>query len=270
MLLGKVILKGEMELKTGLHIGTSKETMKIGGIDSPVVRDPITEFPYIPGSSLKGKMRSLWERTNFDKKFKWTNSKDEEKEEVVKYNIKEAEIERHECKPDKDEKEEEGHNRAKYCPICRIFGSAKGNFPSRIIVRDLHLTEEGEKKLKNIDTGLKYTEWKFENVIDRITAQATPRQIERVPSGSKFGFEMIYTIEDKNNAEQDLKNIQRCLDLLKDDYLGGQGSRGYGKVEFSPFKITVKKTEYYLEDKEDAKREFVNLEEAIKFIREEK
>jgi CRISPR-associated protein Csm3 len=267
MLLGKVILKGEMELKTGLHIGASKETMKIGGIDSPVVRDPITEFPYIPGSSLKGKMRSLWERINFDKKFKWQNSKDEEKEEVVKYNIKEAEIERHECKPHKDEKEEEGHNRAKYCPICRIFGSAKGDFPSRIIVRDLHLTKESKEDLEKIDTGLKYTEWKFENVIDRITAQATPRQIERVPAGSVFKLEIIYNIENKENAESDLRNIEKCLELLKDDFLGGQGSRGYGKIECSQLTTTVKKIEYYLNGEKNSIKECTDLKEAIEFIK---
>jgi CRISPR-associated protein Csm3 len=257
MLLGKILIRQEMELKTGLHIGAAKETMKIGGIDSPVVRDPITDFPYIPGSSLKGKMRSLWERANFDKKFKWINTKGEETEESIEYNITEAEIRRHEC---------EDENKAKYCPICRIFGSAKGNFPSRIIVRDSHLTNYED--LKNIDTGLKYTEWKFENVIDRITAQANPRQIERVPAGSKFDFEIIYNIEDKEQVEEDLVNIKKCMELLEDDYLGGQGSRGYGKVEFNKdLKLTVKKIEYYLEGKEDAKKEFDKIEDAISFIK---
>ncbi len=243
MLLGKVIIKGEMELKTGLHIGASKETMKIGGIDSPVVRDPITDFPYIPGSSLKGKMRSLLERLL--------------NKALVEVS-KSPEIKIHVCS-DKD------------CEICRLFGSStkEGNIPSRVIVRDLQLTDASQKDLENIDTGLKYTEWKFENVIDRITAQASPRQIERVPAGSKFDFEIIYTIENKEQVEEDLGNIKKCTELLQDDYLGGQGSRGYGKVEFANTKVTVKKIEYYLEGKEEAKKEFDEIGDAIEFIKQD-
>lgn len=246
MLLGKVVLSGEMELKTGLHVGASKETMKIGGIDSPVVRDPITDFPYIPGSSLKGKMRSLWEQTN-------------KAENKIDYTLKppESPVQRHECESRED---------AENCIVCRIFGSAKGGFPSRIIVRDLHLTKESKNELEKIDTGLKYTEWKFENVIDRITAEANPRQIERVPAGSKFGFEIIYNIENKEQVEEDLKNVEKCMELLRDDYLGGQGSRGYGKVEFTNLKAVVKKIGYYSEGKEEAKKEFNKLEDAVKFI----
>lgn len=235
-----------MELKTGLHVGASRETMKIGGIDSPVVRDPITDYPYIPGSSLKGKLRSLWEIAN---------AKDENFFNIYIDNT----IKRHECQT---------RNEAKKCPVCRIFGSATGESPSRIIVRDLHLTEESRKKLENIDTGLKYTEWKFENVIDRITTQATPRQIERIPAGSVFNFEIIYNIEDKEQAKEDLKNLERCLKMLEDDYLGGHGSRGYGKIEIrKQQKIIVKKIEYYLQDNKNASKEFETIEKAIDFIK---
>ncbi|MCZ7381070.1 MAG: type III-A CRISPR-associated RAMP protein Csm3 [Candidatus Methanoperedens sp.] len=259
MLLGKVIIKGEMELKTGMHVGASKETMKIGGIDSPVVRDPTTDFPYIPGSSLKGKMRSLWERANAkDKRF---------------FNVDNDGINRHECKLVEPENEDKTKYQFKkieeieMCPVCRIFGSAKGNFPSRIIVRDLHLTKKSEEDLKKIDTGLKYTEWKFENVIDRITAQASPRQIERVPAGSVFKLEIIYNMENKENAESDLRNIEKCLELLKDDYLGGQGSRGYGKIECSQLTTTVKKIEYYLKGEKNSIKECTDLKGAIEFIK---
>ena len=64
-LTGKIIITGLIELKTGLHIGTSQETLEIGGMDNPVIRDPLTREPYIPGSSLKGKLRSLLERALF-------------------------------------------------------------------------------------------------------------------------------------------------------------------------------------------------------------
>lgn len=244
MLLGKVIIKGEMKLNTGLHIGASKETMKIGGIDSPVVRDPATDFPYIPGSSLKGKLRSLWERSNAN--------------DIGFFNIKLDKIKRHEC---------ENSESANICQVCRIFGSAKGDFPSRIIVRDLHLTKKSKEELENIDTGLKYTEWKFENVIDRITAQASPRQIERVPAGSVFELEIIYNMENKENAAKDLRNIEKCLELLRDDYLGGQGSRGYGKVDFSIQKTIVKKIGYYLTGDNKLIQECKDLLEAIEFIK---
>ena len=206
---------------------------------------------------MKGKLRSLFERANKGKRFKWKNETGEEKEEEIIYNINEADIERHECKI---------REMARICPICRIFGTAKGNLPSRAIVRDLHLTENAKKDLEGIDTGLKYTEWKFENVIDRITAQATPRQIERVPAGSKFNFEIIYTIEIKEQVEEDLGTIKKCMELLRDDYLGGHGSRGYGKVDFARLTVTVKKIDYYLERNEEAKQELDNIEGAVKFI----
>lgn len=227
-----------MILKTGLHIGASKETMKIGGIDSPIVRDPITYYPYIPGSSLKGKMRSLWEQANKAKN-------------IIDYNI-ESPIQRHEC-----EKRDDAEN----CPVCRIFGSAKGEFPSRIIVRDLHLSKNSKKDLEEVDTGLEYTEWKFENVIDRITASATPRQIERIPAGSTFEFEIIYNIQNKDQLEDDLQNITNCIEFLQDDYLGGQGSRGYGKVTFDDLNFEVKALKYYLNGDESSKKIFDNLDE---------
>lgn len=212
LILGKVIITGKMFCLTGLHIGHSKETMEIGGIDSPVVRDPLTDKPYIPGSSLKGKMRSLLER-RYEKKAERSGGRG---------------VKRHECND---------RTQALRCVICRLFGSTGfnggDNHPGRIIVRDMQLTIESFEELKKIETGLKYTEWKFENSIDRITSSANPRQIERVPSGSKFNFEIIYTVEDRNQAKNDVLNIIHALNLLEDDFLGGHGSRGYGKVKFN-------------------------------------
>jgi CRISPR-associated protein Csm3 len=123
---------------------------------------------------------------------------------------------------------------------------AKGrNSPARLIVRDCHLTADSAVLLKSIDTGLYMTEWKFENGIDRITAAANPRQLERVPAGAVFEFELVYTVEDAEQAVKDLQNIAIALAILEDDALGGHGSRGYGKVAFENFQLYYRDLEYY-------------------------
>lgn len=220
--LGKVIIKGRMEVVTGLHIGASKETVKIGGIDSPVVRDPVTNLPYIPGSSLKGKMRSLMEKA-LGKEFKWIS--------------KHPPIQIHVCGDE-------------HCEVCRLFGSSsemvgreQKHIPARLIVRDLHLLNKDA--LEKIDTGLPYTEWKFENSIDRVTSAANPRQIERVPAGAVFGLELVYDAQDMEQLREDIENIHRALKLLEDDALGGHGSRGYGQVRFDEVTFDVYPKAYY-------------------------
>jgi len=112
-------------------------------------------------------------------------------------------------------------------------------------VRDCHLKQESVDQLKEIDTGLYMTEWKFENGIDRITSAANPRQLERVPAGAKFEFEMVYTVEDVEQAKEDLKNLAIALAVLEDDALGGHGSRGYGKILFENFKAEYRSIDFY-------------------------
>jgi len=220
-ILGKVQISGKIKCLTGLHIGASKENMEIGAIDSPVVRDPITREPYIPGSSLKGKMRALLEKAlAADLGIVG---------ETNRRNIgtKNNQVWVHVCNDIAE---------ASACSICRIFGSTGHNgknFPSRLIVRDAYLTRESEKKLSDIDTGLQYTEWKFENAIDRVTSAANPRQLERVPRGAEFDFELIYNVEETENLETDLLNLDLAIELIKLDAIGGHGSRGYGKVEIA-------------------------------------
>jgi len=222
ILLGKVTISGTLKCLTGLHIGASKENMEIGAIDSPVVRDPITREPYIPGSSLKGKMRALLEKALGI---------------IERRNIgtRGNPVDVHVC---------DDATNAKDCPICRIFGATGHNggknFPARLIVRDLKLTDKSRDELEDIDTGLQYTEWKFENAIDRITSAANPRQIERVPRGAEFEFELIYNVEDASQMRIDLENIKLAIDILEADALGGHGSRGYGHVKFNIEKIEGK------------------------------
>lgn len=119
------------------------------------------------------------------------------------------------------------------------------NSPARLIVRDCHLQANSAEQLKQIDTGLYMTEWKSENGIDRITSAAHLRSMERVPAGAIFDFELVYTIENKEQASEDIQNLAIALALLEDDALGGHGSRGYGKVRFENFQFSYKDVDQY-------------------------
>ena len=224
-LLGKVLIKGKIRAITGLAIGGSTVGLDIGGLDNPVIKDAEGK-PYIPGSSLKGKMRSLLERA-----------------EGKQPNRKVGQSKIHIC----DES-------TIPCKVCKIFG-LPGEYPhsepTRLIVRDAFLTEESEKWLKELPTDLEYTEVKFENVIDRITSAATPRQMERVPAGAEFNFEMIYNVFNEQDKEN-LKEVFKAMELLEDDYLGSSGSRGYGKIKFEDIKI-------YWNSKEDYEKGEINI-----------
>jgi len=211
-LLGKVIITGKIETRTGLSIGGSRAGLEIGGVDNPVIKD-VEGKPYIPGSSLKGKMRCLLERA--------------ERKELTT-SLGKARI--HVCEREDDYKK---------CCVCKIFGlpgEKEFGGPTRLIVRDSFLTDESAKRLRELPTDMEYTEIKFENAIDRITSAANPRQTERVPAGAEFNFEMIYNVfcdDDKN----DLRHVFKAMKLLEDDYLGSSGSRGYGKIRFKDIEV---------------------------------
>ena len=202
MTFAKIKFSAQIRLETGLHIGGSDAFAAIGAIDSPVIKDPITNLPIIPGSSLKGKMRTLLAKV---------------------YNEKVAE------KPSDDSD-----------ILSRLFGNSKDKRVKlgRLIFRDAFLSNADELDSLGVRS---YTEVKFENTIDRITAEANPRQIERAIRNSTFDFELIYEITDKNEnqVEEDFKVIRDGLKLLELDYLGGSGSRGYGKVAFENLKATT-------------------------------
>lgn len=221
----KVVLEGELRVLTGLHVGSAAAGMQIGSVDSPVVRDPMTSYPYIPGSSLKGKLRSLLEAAEGAEPNRSGGSG----------------TFRHEC---------DDRSKALECPVCRLFGStgSRGgeNHPARLAVSDLLLTDDSIEELKLIDTGLMYTEWKFENALDRVTSAANPRQIERVPAGSAFFFRLIYDDrEDVETLDADMRNLARVMELLQDDALGGHGSRGYGRVGFANLRRSHRPVEQY-------------------------
>ena len=203
---GKILIEGKLEVVTGLHIGGSSSFAAIGALDSPVVRNSRDNQPMIPGSSLKGKMRSLLAR---------------QRNQKISGNMDE---------------DEEG--------ILRLFGSAKnGNVRvGRLIFSDLFLAEQDNSLESPVEV-------KFENSINRLTAVANPRQLERVIPGTQFNLKLLYELKDTTDREKEkrseyyqgseeewiLKDFQSLIDgmkLLELDYLGGSGTRGYGQVRF--------------------------------------
>lgn len=203
MMYGKIMIKCKMVVLTGMHIGGSSVFSAIGAVDSPVVRDSLTGAPMLPGSSLKGKMRTLLAKA-----------------------IKNHYI----TQPCADDPEE----------LKRLFGSAGDNRrqenpkAARLQFADAFLINDETMKKRG---GM--TEVKFENTINRLTAVANPRQIERVVRGSEFAVNLVYDLEDAEAVLADFQNIARGFKLLSLDYLGGHGSRGYGRVGFHDFEVRV-------------------------------
>lgn len=233
-----IVLRGQIECLTGLHIGGSKEKLEIGGVDSPVMRHPHTKFPFIPGSSLKGKMRHLLE---YSLHVVGKDGDVSDNEKIVRlFGIGAEEG----SKPNETEEEKK-----KRVVKRQQLGLA------RLIVRDCKPTEETVKMWKELDSELLYTEYKPENMINRLTSAANPRFIERVVAGSKFDFELVYTVyrmkEDEedatetNDIKDDVINLLQAMRLLESNFLGKSGSRGYGQVRFHlADPIVVKQNDY--------------------------
>ena len=193
-LIKKVVYTGRIILKTGLHIGGTNANLNIGGPDKFVVRNPINNIPYIPGSSLKGKMRSLVEIANGE-----TSG----------------------GKPTNKIGDRAG-------ALFGVSGDNDSSHPSRLIVRDAELDIDA---CDFSNTDLPYTESKTEVCINRITAKANPRTFERVPAGAQFRLNMVLNVFEGEDEKKLKETLKQAINLLEDDYLGGHGSRGYGQVE---------------------------------------
>ena len=232
-LYGRVFIEATIVAKTGLHIGGSGSDLEIGGLDKEVVRNPLTKRPYIPGSSLRGKMRSLLEKLH-----------------GLPQNRSIGKVTIHTCQT-----KEQFVN----CPVCTVFGIPAPDAPmewqdtptvSRLVVRDAELTDKSAEALTNARTDLLYAELKTEVAIDRVTSAATPRTMERVPAGAEFGpTELIFSIYEAADYDR-LKTVIDAMQLVEDDYLGGSGSRGYGKVEFKEIKVYARGGKNYSDRKE--------------------
>ena len=233
---GKIFLQGTIRAVTGLHIGGNSDDLEIGGIDNPIIRNAFNRQPYIPGSSLRGKMRGLLDRY-FNKALNKRVGRD---------------VRVHEC---------ETPNDYNACPICQVFGVAPirqlsgKTLPTRLIVRDTFLDDKALRVLNSEDTDTAYAEIKTEVAIDRITSAATPRQQERVLAGTTFSpFQMIQSFytQDQGNLDAQLQDevqlfdtVLKGMELLSDDYLGGSGSRGYGQIVFEHLKLNLKSRQCY-------------------------
>lgn len=220
----KIFIRGTLIARTGLHIGGNSIGMAIGGADSVVVRNPLTNQPYIPGSSLRGKMRSLLERVRGF----------EEDNEEGGFCI--------------TSKGEALAGRKADTLLGKMFGVAAENStePTRLIVRDAALTEASRERLEKApNTDMPMTEVKTEVWIDRITSAANPRQIERVPAGAEFEFELVLTLLDGDDQNKFLSLVYEGLRLVEGDTLGGSGSRGYGQVKFRINAVLERKAEDY-------------------------
>ena len=111
---------------------------------------------------------------------------------------------------------------------------------SRLQFQDSLLSDKSIEEFKEVEFDLPYTEIKYENTINRTTGIANPRQLERVPAGSEFDFKIVYNIEKIEDLKEDMENILLMIDVLEDDYLGGHGTRGYGRIKFKDFSIDIK------------------------------
>lgn len=235
-LVKKILIEGTITAKTGLHIGGSSVGMSIGGADATVVRNPLTNEPYIPGSSLKGKMRSLLEKV--EGKFGPSIGKDIQKGPLTEFVKAENGL------------TQEDANRINL--IVKIFGTMPEKIkntvdvPSRLIVRDCELERVIANQLANSkDTDMPYTEVKTEVVIDRITSAATPRQLERVPAGAVFNMRMILNVYNGDDEKAMLDKILEGLALVQNDYLGGKGTRGSGEVDIKIAQLKYKDKNVY-------------------------
>ena len=233
--LGKLILEGEITCQTGLHIGAGKGSLEIGGADNPVVKDAFG-VPYIPGSSLRGRLRALLEQSL---------GLAVPGELVYLSKRRGQEVRIH----DSDRPDDE---------ICILFGRNPGRVekvsgdaieattatPARLTVYDAPLIVDSitPQMRENLDDEL--TEVKSENAVDRITSQANPRTLERVPAGARFRFRLVFDVLCPEDRPL-LARVAEGLRLLEDDALGGGGSRGNGRVAFSSLTLTWRNKDYY-------------------------
>jgi CRISPR-associated protein Csm3 len=240
-LIGKLILEGEMLCESGLHVGAGKGSLEIGGADNPVVKDAQGR-PYVPGSSLRGRIRSLLEQAT---------GMAVPSELVYISKRKGQEVRIHQSDRPDDE-------------ICILFGRSPGRMekagggdesgvhatPARLSVFDAPLIAGSitPQMRENLDDEL--TEVKSENAIDRITSQANPRTLERVPAGARFKVRMVLDLLCAEDAVLPGLLVQG-LALLQDDALGGGGSRGNGRVSFDNLKLTWRGRDYYASGAEE-------------------
>lgn len=207
-LIKHVELKGVMVVRTGLRIGAGGAGLEIGGLDNPIVRDPVTRLPYVPGSSVKGKLRSL------------------------------LEVEKYRCGEFGEPQATEGPCGCNRCAVCWLFGcgSAKdAREPTRLLFRDCNILPESLERLKPLlSEGIFYSDVKAEVTMDRSTGKvgrAGPRSMDRIAAGTELDFRVTVRVLDGDDEAAMRRALLHALDALEKEGLGGSVSRGYGQVE---------------------------------------
>jgi len=200
-------IKGQIQCITGCRIGGTDTGFEIAGIDNPIIRNPLDGLPYIPGSSIKGKIRSLLEishnKISIDKKDRANP-----------------------CGCGKED-----------CFVCQLFGCGNSKnitAPTRLIFRDSFLNEQSRERIGEVLGD--YTEAKTEVRIDRKTMTSIdPRENFRVPAGAVFDIEVVAMIldQDKKYLKEWFDKLAEGFELVESHYLGGNGTRGYGEVKFT-------------------------------------
>ncbi len=237
---GKIFITGHIVAETGLHIGGSKASLDIGGVDLNVVKTPCG-VPFIPGSSLKGKLRSLLARVAGSMAVTDKDLKDLGITGISDESMPQAHIRDIFGLPGDETTDAKG-------------GDAKPQQVTRLLVRDAQLDTthfKGKFPEDEVEMDFPYSDVKWENRINRKTGTAQdPRQLERVPAGARFRFELVYDVYDDNKTADHLMHLRTAMRLLEGDYLGGQGSRGYGKIKFEYNPVVQKEIAEYQGDNE--------------------
>lgn len=222
-LINSYLIKGKIECLSGLHIGGNNETIEIGDIDNPVIKNPVTGYPYIPGSSLKGSLRC-----------------------AIEYKLGKGTTDKKGIGPCSCGKDD--------CYICRVFGNISKHStlgPTRIIVRDANISEETINRKNAMKNPEDFLEVKTEISIDRASQKTkigSLRTQERVPEGSKFDFRIVirqFDIDGKKDDKDKMINfVKEAMRLLQtNSYIGGSGSRGYGEIKFIDLTLDGEKFE---------------------------
>ena len=200
-----VTKKYKIILKTGLHIGAWDWGLKIGWIDSQVVKNPLSWEPYIPWSSIKWKMRASLEMIRWDYSDSFWPS--DNKDSI----------------------------------IAKSFWMTTKNLKisSRLIFSDFELTKEFKEKFKNL-WSVDFFEDKSENNVPRFLKwNATPRHIERVPAWVEFEGKIVLTPVEWENGikKEELEQIlEEGIKYLNTFWLGWGVSRWNWQIEIIEIK----------------------------------
>jgi CRISPR-associated RAMP protein (TIGR02581 family) len=216
----RYFFRGTLVLLNEMHIGSGRGD---GTTDALVVKD-INGIPYIPGSSLRGVIRSEIERIAASLGLNPCMLIKDNNCVTTSRNLQDNFKEILKVK-DYSEIDDFLNDSSKVCPVCRLFGSTV--VASKIKVTDLPMdrlnsnttVRHGVAINRDTDTAQKKAKFDFETV----------------PLGSKFTFELI----GENLTDDDLALLAVGIQEMVDGnfWIGGNTARGLGKCKLKELKI---------------------------------